>query len=60
MAERHRPLSPPPLLQRGHELVGARMAGGDRPLMHGDWPGFLALQLDLQVLDSSVLDYLLT
>lgn len=60
MAERDRPLGPPPLLQRGHELVGARVAGGDRPFVHRDRPGFLPLQLDLQVLDSSVLDYLLT
>lgn len=59
MTEDHRPLSLPALLQRVHELVSARVPGGYGPLVNGDRPGLLALELDLQLLHSSVFHYLL-
>lgn len=59
MAEYHRPLSLPPLLQRSHKLVGARVPGGDRPFVNGDRSRFLSLELYLQLLHSPVFHDLL-
>lgn len=59
VAEYHHPLSLPPLLQRSHQLVSARMPSRDRPLVNSDWSRFLSLELDLQVLHSPVFHDLL-
>lgn len=56
MAERQGPLGLPALLQRGHELVSARVSRSDRPLLYGNRSRLLPFQLDLEVLDSSVFD----
>lgn len=60
VAKNYRPLSLPPLLQRRHELVSARVPGSDRPFVNGDRSGFLPLELHLQLLHSPVFHDLLT